>query len=146
MSESRYSILVVDPDPGMRKLVRQALLPEGFLVLEIAEVSEAMETSKAIVFDLLLADPFMPFVWDLTVRMADANPHLKVIFLSDYSPERVQKLGVCPSRSYLLQKTVKEMDLAVRVKEALATDTPWKLVSAGWHGPRQRQPSSNREW
>lgn len=142
MSAAKLSILVVDPDPGIRKMVKRALAPEGFLVLEIAAVSEAMETAKAVVFDLLLVDPFLPFVCDLAEGMVEANPALKVIFLSDYPPERVQKLGVCPSRSYLLQKTIGESDLVVRVKEALDRDNPWKQVSAGWQGTRMRQASS----
>lgn len=143
----KASILLVEPDNGIRRTVRDALSPQDYHVLEIPKVNEAMGTAKVVLFDLLIVDPFLPFILDLANSMAKVNSRQKVLYLSDYSPETVKSFGLCPPGLEVCRKPISEKDLSERVKLCLASGETWAQLSRDWHCPRTRERvyESNQE-
>lgn len=56
----RYTILVVDDNEDVRRLLRKVLVAEGYDVIEAADGSSALEELKQKVPDLVLMDVKMP--------------------------------------------------------------------------------------
>lgn len=73
-------ILVADDDPGIRKVIREALAREGFEVETAADGREAIERAEAAPFDLVITDLSMPNVDGLglvrEIRKVSAIPIL----------------------------------------------------------------------
>ncbi len=55
-------ILVVDDDDDVRPVARQALLVQGFLVLDTGDPQQAIRMAKQQRIDLLLTDVVMPLM------------------------------------------------------------------------------------
>jgi two-component system cell cycle sensor histidine kinase/response regulator CckA len=55
-------ILVVDDDDDVRAVARQALLVQGFLVLDTGDPQQAIRMAKQQRIDLLLTDVVMPLM------------------------------------------------------------------------------------
>src|SRR5512139_2413000 len=55
-------VLVVDDDPGMRRILRKLIEPEGFQVVEATNGNEALEHYKQYAPDLVLLDAMMPIM------------------------------------------------------------------------------------
>ena len=60
MSIARHRILVVDDDPGARRLTRATLTRAGFDVVEARDGQQALEAMRAHGPDLVLMDVSMP--------------------------------------------------------------------------------------
>ncbi|SFQ98289.1 response regulator [Desulfoscipio geothermicus] len=60
MPAKLYNLLVVDDQAGVRRLICEALLDEGYLVDQAASGKEALEKIKRKEFDLILLDIKMP--------------------------------------------------------------------------------------
>jgi CheY-like chemotaxis protein len=90
------TILLVEDDAALRAAVRQALSQLGYHLLEAAHGSEALavwEEHRAEIH-LLLTDLVMPGGMsgkELSERLRQENPKLKVIYTSGYSAEVVGK-------------------------------------------------------
>lgn len=95
MSESRV-ILVVDDEPGVRRMVRTILERSGYRVLEAADATAAWrivegQASPA----LLLTDIVMPGetgLW-LAARVHQVRPGLPVLFMSGYAQDYQEELS-----------------------------------------------------
>ena len=86
------TILLVEDELAMRKVVRRALQQAGYRVLEAADGPAALSLSgqPGSEIDLLLTDLVMPEGMDgreLAALLLSARTNLKVIFMSGYSPE-----------------------------------------------------------
>jgi two-component system cell cycle sensor histidine kinase/response regulator CckA len=119
----RETILVVDDETGVLRLICETLRMYGYRILESINSAEALEMAarEDVHVDLLLTDVMMPKVDGRT--LADAwkarRPDLKVLFISGYWEGSIpgEKL---PSLKYdLLQKPFSALVLARRVREAL---------------------------
>jgi len=86
------TILLVEDEAGVRKLIRTMLQRQGYQVLEAANGVEALEVWQAHreSVALLVTDLVMPAGisgQDLARQMQAARPNLKVLFVSGYSAE-----------------------------------------------------------
>jgi two-component system cell cycle sensor histidine kinase/response regulator CckA len=81
-------VLIVDDEPGMRKLVRKCLSDDRFKLLEAASGEEALTAAgDPNHLDLLITDEIMPEMagHELARRLRAANPNLKVLYLTGHS-------------------------------------------------------------
>jgi two-component system cell cycle sensor histidine kinase/response regulator CckA len=84
-------VLVVDDEPGVRGLMRQALAGHGYYVVEARDGEEALiraqEEEKP--FDLLVTDVVMPGLTgpQLASRLKSLFPRIAVMFVSGYPGE-----------------------------------------------------------
>jgi CheY-like chemotaxis protein len=88
----RETILVVEDEPAVRRLTRVLLQRQGYTVIEAANGVEALRVRAEYrgPVHLLLTDMVMPegvTGRELAERLQRAQPDLKVIFTSGYSPD-----------------------------------------------------------
>ena len=86
MNNSEYTVLVVDDQPGIRRLLMEVLTEEGYNVVTAANGYECIEKAKLIKPDLILMDMKMPGMDGIeTLReLKHINEVDKVIMMTAY--------------------------------------------------------------
>jgi len=117
------SILVVEDETSMRRLVQQALQRAGYRVATARDGKEALEILEGCEFpiDLVLTDVVMPRMSgrELAARLRVARPGLEVLFMSGYAGHPISdSLFLDPAIS-LLQKPFTLDQLRRTVRERL---------------------------
>ena len=115
------TVMVVEDDPGVRELVRLMLEANGYAVLTAADADEAARLCAARAVDLLLTDVVMPGVngSDLARSLGALAPDMRVLFMSGYSDEAVQRHGELSAGEAFLEKPFTERGLTRKVREVL---------------------------
>ena len=90
--------MVVEDDDGVRELVRLMLEANGYRVVTVENADEAARvcSERPTSIDLLLTDIMMPEVNGARPRGAAQRalaPSMRVLFMSGYSDEAVQRHG-----------------------------------------------------
>ena len=67
-------ILVVDDEPAILELVKEILLPVGYLVNTAANGKEALAAIQAHPYDLVLTDMIMPQMGGMELVQLPASP------------------------------------------------------------------------
>ncbi len=126
------TVLLVEDEESVRKLVRSILQKNGYRVLEAMEGTDALriaEQQKAI--DLLLTDVVMPRMSgaETAARLLAVRPGLKLLYMSGYTDDAVVLHGVQRSEAALVQKPITPELLLSKVREVL--DSPLAPASEG---------------
>lgn len=120
---ARETILVVDDEAGIRSLIRKILRRERYVVVEAGSAEEALEAAAAYgkPFDLLLTDVMLPGMQgpDLASRMYAAQPSLKVLYISGYTPDERVRGGEYPPGARFLAKPFTLEALLSKIRETL---------------------------
>ena len=117
------TILVVEDNPDVRRLVVRQLRDLGYEVIEAANGPQALQIlDGGGSIDLLFTDVVMP--GGMTGRqLAEAaktrRPDLKTLFTSGYTEDSILRLGKLDPGVRLLSKPYRKHELATRVREAL---------------------------
>ncbi|HET6620781.1 MAG TPA: PAS domain S-box protein [Dongiaceae bacterium] len=117
------TILVVEDNPDVRRLVLRQLRDLGYAVIEAANGPQAMKIlNDGAAINLLFTDVVMP--GGMTGRqLAEAakasRPGLKTLFTSGYTEDSVLRLGRLDPGVRLLSKPYRKHELAIRIREAL---------------------------
>jgi two-component system cell cycle sensor histidine kinase/response regulator CckA len=125
-NQQRQTILLVDDEPQVVKLVR-SMLANSYCVLGATGAEEAMETAGAHPgpIDLLLTDIVMPGSngRELAGRLESARPGLRVLYMSGFMAEALLKYhGISIEGIPFLQKPFTKETLLRKVRAVL--DTP----------------------
>jgi DNA-binding NtrC family response regulator len=82
---AKRKILLVDDDPAMRRVLRQLLSEDDFLVLTAADGAKAVELVNLTRFDLVLLDLKAQAGqgWETFGQISAQNPLLPVILITD---------------------------------------------------------------
>ncbi len=77
-------ILLVDDEPAILEILRQALLAEGFEVETAANGNEAIQRAKRQLFDLVLTDLIMPEMDGIQtmLELRAVHPGIRIIAMS----------------------------------------------------------------
>jgi two-component system cell cycle sensor histidine kinase/response regulator CckA len=115
------TIMVVEDDDSVRDLVRVMLEANGYEVLAVHDAEEAAHVCSRCAVDLLVTDVMMPEVNGraLAERLGALAPGLRVLFMSGYSDEAVQRHGILDEQAAFLEKPFTERTLARKVREVL---------------------------
>jgi CheY-like chemotaxis protein len=117
------TILVVEDNPDVRRLVLRQLRDLGYAVIEAANGPQAMKIlNDGVAIDLLFTDVVMPggMTGRQLAEAARANrPDLKTLFTSGYTEDSVRRLGKLDPGVRLLSKPYRKHELATRIREAL---------------------------
>jgi two-component system, cell cycle sensor histidine kinase and response regulator CckA len=120
------TVLVVEDDDGVRRLVRRVLEPAGYTVLSAATGPEALQLceERADPVHLLLTDVVLPVMDGSTVaeRLTALRPGVRVLFMSGYMDEAVGRHGVPVTGLNFIHKPFTASELLGRVREALDRD------------------------
>jgi len=118
------TVLVVEDEEAVRALARRVLASRGYRVLEAGSAADALtlaaEAREPI--DLLLTDVVMPGMGGpaLAERLVRGRPGLRVLYISGYAEEAIQRHGSLPAGGALLEKPFTADELAFRVRETLS--------------------------
>ncbi|MEM1245146.1 MAG: response regulator [Acidobacteriota bacterium] len=104
-AESR-TVLIIEDEAALRRLMRKMLEREGFEVLEAGGPSEALEVCRqsAAELDVLITDLMMPEMTggELATQLSGSYPHLKVLFMSGYGRADIEAQGLLsPGEAFL---------------------------------------------
>jgi len=128
ISEGTETILLVEDDEMVRKLVNEVLDNEGYRLLEaangVAALSICAQYEEPI--HLLLTDVVMPEMSgrELANRLAAVRPELKVLYMSGYTDDVIVHHGVLDEGTEFIQKPFTPDVLARKIREVL--DRPGK--------------------
>jgi len=116
-------VLVAEDETLVRVLVRKTLTQAGYRVLEAGGGEEALQLAARHdgTIHLLVTDVVMPGMSgrELMRRLAAVRPNVKVLYMSGYSDEAVERHGVLDPGTAFMQKPFTPSVLARRVREVL---------------------------
>jgi signal transduction histidine kinase len=117
------TILVLEDEVAVRKLVQAMLGKQGYTILEADNPVEALRQCKehAGPIDLLVTDVVMPGMGGRQVAelAVQDRPALKVLYMSGYTSDAIAHHGVLESGVAFLQKPFSSETLLQRVREVL---------------------------
>jgi PAS domain S-box-containing protein len=125
IAPERRTILLVEDERSLRKLVRKTLGDVGHKVFEAGDASEALEVSRKTkeAIDLLLTDVIMPGMSGK--KLADIvvaeRPGIGVLFMSGYADGEIATHGTLEPGTTILRKPFTRDELMRRVEDALMT-------------------------
>lgn len=117
------TILVVEDEEPLRKVVVELLSQLGYQVLSAANGKEALRLAadSRQQIHLLLTDVLMPEISgpELARRLKVQRPSLKVVFISGYDDGSLAPDGVLPPEVVLVHKPFTVKALSGRLREVL---------------------------
>ncbi len=117
------TILVVDDEPYIRKLVRSSLSAVGYRILEASSAEEALAICEDFEgkIDLLLTDVIMPGMDGkrLAEMFYSRRPKTKVVFISGYTDEILAHRGVLDPGVIYIAKPITPTMLSKKVRQVL---------------------------
>jgi PAS domain S-box-containing protein len=118
------TVLVVEDEEAVRTLACRVLRAKGYRVLEAAgaALARAIQGGDPPSSDLLLTHVVMPGMSGpaLAQRLIGQHPSLRVLYMSGYAEEAIERQGSLPAGGELLDKPFTADQLARRVREAIA--------------------------
>jgi CheY-like chemotaxis protein len=117
------TILLVEDEEMVRRLVRETLEREGYTLLDAsgpAEAQRIIRSYKAPIH-LMITDVVMPKLSgrELAQRVARERPEMKVLYMSGYTDNAVAASGVLGAQVPFLQKPFTPSVLARKVRQVL---------------------------
>ncbi|MEI8139584.1 MAG: ATP-binding protein [bacterium] len=120
---SGETILLVEDEPTLRIICEQFLKNIGYKVLTAESPIIALELARIHKNDirLLLTDVIMPGMngRDLSLRLLEMIPGLKVLFMSGYTPDVIARQQVPSEGMHYIQKPFSRDDLARKMHKLL---------------------------
>jgi len=117
------TILVVEDEEGVRKLVVRGLEGQGYRVLDAPQGLDAFLIAEKHQgpIHLLVTDVVMPKVngRELAERMASIRPGIKVLYMSGYTDNAITHHGILEKGMNYIQKPFSVDGLARKVREVL---------------------------
>lgn len=97
IDDRRERVLIVDDDPGIRRMLAVSLQKDGYRTADACDGGEALEAMRAGEADLVLLDLTMPRVtgWDVLIARA-AAPELRKIPVIVITAERGDGVAKIP--------------------------------------------------
>jgi PAS domain S-box-containing protein len=117
------TILLVEDEPTILRMTRMMLERKGYIVLSAATPTEAIE--KATIhtgsIDLLMTDVVMPEMngRDLSGKITDLYPDIRVLFMSGYTANVIAHQGVLDDGVAFIQKPFSMAGMTEKVRELL---------------------------
>ncbi len=121
------TVLLVEDEESVRRLLSYILRSRGYQVLDASSGDEALAifAERGDSIHLLLTDMVMPKMSgrELSERLCQIRPGLKVVYMSGYTDEVLVKTGAISPGMRFLQKPLRPETLAATVRAALDSPT-----------------------
>jgi CheY-like chemotaxis protein len=119
---SPASILVIDDDPHMRRLLRDFLARGGYRVTEASNGREALELVRSLPFDVVILDKEMPGLNGLDVlsSLRADRPGLPIIFITAFGGRDVAEESRRRGASHYIEKPFRVTTIVKTVQSVLA--------------------------
>ena len=119
----KETILLVEDEDAVRRLVQNTLSSQGYTVLEASSGKEAIRVAEICdgAIELVLTDAVMPgmSVGDLIVALRSLRPEAKSLIMSGYTTEAIVRRGIMESDMAFLEKPFTSTTLLHKVREVL---------------------------
>jgi CheY-like chemotaxis protein len=139
------TILLVEDEENLRRLARQYLQNQGYIVLEAADSAAAVHicTSYQATIHLLLTDVIMPGMngRELAQRISSLRPDIRVLHMSGYTENVIGHNGRLDPGVSLLQKPFTLPALRSKVRELLDSEPLLLEVAMSARPPQEAQAS-----
>ena len=126
VARGQETILLVEDEPGVLRLVRKMLEGIGYRVLAAGTPVEAIRMAEKHSGDihLLITDVIMPEMngRELAQKLMSLYPGLKSLFMSGYTADVIAHHGVLDEGTGFIQKPFSTQDLAAKIREALDSE------------------------
>jgi signal transduction histidine kinase/CheY-like chemotaxis protein len=123
LAHGNETILIVDDDDSIRKMINDTLQPLGYSTLAASCAEEALELWKLSKdkIDLIISDVIMPGMNGphLVEAIKQDQPDIHVILISGYTDNAITHLGALENNYTLLNKPLLPTSLAVNVRNIL---------------------------
>ena len=117
------TILIVEDQPGVRRLAADVLASYGYRLLQAANGAEALEAAQnhAEPIHLLLTDVVMPGMngRELVERLQPQRPGMRVLYMSGYTEDVIARDGALDPRLAYIAKPFAPAVLAAKVRQTL---------------------------
>jgi CheY-like chemotaxis protein len=117
------TILLTEDEAIVRTLVREILVDGGYNVIEADSAAAALSICDTYEdrIDLLLTDVVMPKMGgsELSAKVTEILPNIRVLFMSGYTDDSIADLGVLKSNTSFIEKPFSPESLCRKVREAL---------------------------
>jgi len=117
------TILVVEDQEAVRSFAKAALRQHGYQVIQASDGDKALSVVKlhSEQIHLLLTDVVMPGLngRELSERLKELRPNVKVLFISGYTADVIANRGVLDPGIAFLHKPFSQEELARKVREVL---------------------------
>ena len=117
------TVLLVEDDPALRRLLRRTLAAQRHVVLEASDAIEALELAQrhAGSLEVVVTDVVMPrgSGRELAEQILKIHPEASVIFMTGYTDDAVLLRGVFAQEVRLLRKPFPASDLSAALAEVL---------------------------
>ena len=118
------TVLLVDDEPGVRRLLERVLGKQGYHVLGADSASKAVDVAEAHrgPIELLITDIMMPGMngAELADRLRGVRPDTKVLYVSGYASDEVIERGLLDPSKAFIQKPFSASELLEKVHQVLA--------------------------
>jgi CheY-like chemotaxis protein len=125
-SHATETVLVVEDETAVRKLVCEALEQLGYTVLEAKDGYEGLRVIEQYnaPIDLLLTDVIMPLMngHELAMRLQSIRPAIKVLYMSGYTDDMLAFQGVAQAEIDFIHKPFTRAELGEKLRAVLATE------------------------
>ncbi len=116
-------VLLVEDDDALRRLARRALERYGYRIVEASSGSEALKAFRDApeTFDALVTDVVMAGMngRELGAELVSASPNLRILYMSGYTGDALERVGVLGDNEDFLAKPFRPDDLALKLRELL---------------------------
>jgi len=123
LSQGTETILLVEDENGVRRMLREVLSKAGYRVWEAENGAKAIEqwVGQIRQIDLVVTDIVMPVMNGLKLaeELRSLRPELKIIFMSGHAPEMINSQGGSDPAPDLLSKPFLPSALVRKVREVL---------------------------
>jgi PAS domain S-box-containing protein len=123
LASGSETILLVEDEEDLRKLIRQVLQSRGYTVLDTGRGDDALVVAQSHPgpIDLLVSDVVLPGMSGdrLAGDMVVLHPGIKTLFISGYADDTLERHGIRPSETALLHKPFSIETLPVKVRQVL---------------------------
>jgi CheY-like chemotaxis protein len=148
----KKNILLVDDDPGVRRMLQRVLEEEGYIVVPAANGMEALERARATASQLVLLDLNLPAQngWETLERLAAEGPLLPVIIITarpnQLFPALASGAGALMEKPLDLPKLLRTIrDLLAEPAEARLARMAGKQAEFHYLPPTGRPPVAKGE-
>ncbi len=126
----KETILVADDDTTLRQLSENILHMFGYTVITAVDGGDAVDQfiANKDVIDLVVLDVIMPRMngKDALDEMRRIKPSLKVIFVSGYTSDIINKRGMLDQNVDFVSKPMNPKNLLIKVRNVLDGETNGK--------------------
>nr|WP_320017532.1 ATP-binding protein [uncultured Desulfobacter sp.] len=123
MNPGTEKILLVEDDDMVRNMISKMLEAIGYTVMAVSNPLAALSFCQTndITIDLLFTDVVMPKMngKELSYKIKNLKPGIKVLFMSGYSPEISSRGGTLPKGVHFIEKPFSQKDLALKIEGVL---------------------------